>query len=51
MEDKTTFVSLSLIRVLDENLRLTNEKFPRLKIDFQGLDYESDEDSSSDDQN
>lgn len=47
MERAQSFVSKNLIRVLDKNIELSKDKFPRLNVVYSGLDYESEEDVSS----
>ncbi len=47
MEKKQSFVSKKLIRLLDKNIQLCKDKFPRLNVIDAGPDYDSEEDIAS----
>lgn len=49
MEEPRSYVSPSLIKTLERNIRTTRDKFPHLNVVDAGPDYESDDDASSND--
>ena len=49
MDEPQSYVSPSLVKTLEKNIRTTREKFPYLNVVDTGPDYESDDDTSSND--
>lgn len=47
MDKKQSFVSEKLIRLLDRNIQLSKDKFPRVNVADAGPDYESEEEEAS----
>ena len=47
MEDPKSFVSLKLIQILQRHIRTSKEKFPWLNVVDMGLDYDSEDESTS----